>query len=118
MAKEIVLISEDGSYIKIGGGINLGTSNKIISHGSAFDFVGPQTLKPDLPGFTESPSEEKRALHIEMVDADGDAPNSEPLSIVSHSDASKHTAISTQGVCSVKNLPLGGFTIFQTKRRK
>jgi type VI secretion system secreted protein VgrG len=118
MAKEIVLISEDGSYIKIGGGINLGTSNKIISHGSAFDFVGPQTLKPDLPNFTESHSEEKRALHIEMFDADGDAPNSEPLSIVSHSDASKHTAISTQGVCSVENLPSGGFTIFQTKRRK
>lgn len=118
MAKEIILMSEDGSYIKIGGGINFGTSRKITSHGSAFDFAAPQTLKPDFPDFTESRGREKRALQIEMHDADGDAPNSEPLSIVSHADASKHTAVSAQGICSVENLPSGGFTIFQTKRRK
>ena len=118
MAKEIVLISEDGSYIKIGGGINLGTSAKITSHGSSFEFVGPKTLESDLPEFAESHSKNNRAIQIQMLDADGGSPNSEPLSIVSHSDASKHTTTFAKGECSVKDLPFGGFTIFQTKRRK
>ena len=118
MAKEIVLIAEDGSYIKLGGGINFGTSKKITFHGSAFDFVGPQTLSPELPEFSESRSKNKRVIQIEMLDADGETPKSEPLSIVSHADASKHAATSAQGACSIDDLPYGGFTIFQIKRRK
>jgi type VI secretion system secreted protein VgrG len=51
MAKEIVLIAEDGSFIKIGGGITLGTSGTITHHGASFPFKGGSTMTAALPKF-------------------------------------------------------------------
>ena len=51
VAKEIVLIAEDGSFIKIGGGITLGTNGTITHHGSSFPFQGPSTMAAVLPKF-------------------------------------------------------------------
>ena len=51
MAKEIVLIAEDGSFIKIGGGITIGTSGAITHNGASFPFKGPSTMAAELPKF-------------------------------------------------------------------
>ncbi len=51
VAKEIVLIAEDGSFIKIGGGITIGTSGTITHHGSSFPFKGGSTMTAALPTF-------------------------------------------------------------------
>ncbi|SEO62346.1 type VI secretion system secreted protein VgrG [Duganella sp. CF517] len=117
MAKEIVLISEDGSYLKIGGGIELGTRGKINFHGASFEFAGGKTLSTSLPIFSQSERRQKKVMQIEMVDADGQAPNHEPLSIISHADASQQSVVLERGACAIKDLPPGGVTIFQAKRR-
>ena len=51
MAKEIVLVAEDGSFIKIGGGITLGSNGTITHHGASFPFKGPSTMAAQLPKF-------------------------------------------------------------------
>jgi len=118
MAKEIVLIAEDGSFIKIGGGINLGTSGKITHHGANFDFVGGKTMNTAFPEFSQSTSEIKRELTIELVDSDGGTPDSEPIALLFHAGNSQHQSTVQGGVCVLKDLPSGSFTIFQPSRRK
>jgi type VI secretion system secreted protein VgrG len=51
MAKEIHLIAEDGSFIKIGGGITLGTNGDIKHQAANFPFSGPATMHTELPTF-------------------------------------------------------------------
>jgi type VI secretion system secreted protein VgrG len=51
MAKEIVLVAEDGSFIKIGNGITIGTSGTINYHASKHPFQGAKTMKAALPNF-------------------------------------------------------------------
>ncbi|WP_228896809.1 DUF2345 domain-containing protein [Pseudoduganella aquatica] len=53
MATEIVLIAEDGSFIKIGDGITLGTRGTITHHGAKFPFKGATTMSASLPTFDE-----------------------------------------------------------------
>lgn len=51
MAKEIQLIAEDGSYIKVGGGIEAGTGSAIVLKASKKDFEGPATMHATVPHF-------------------------------------------------------------------
>ncbi|WP_229209892.1 type VI secretion system Vgr family protein [Duganella sp. Root1480D1] len=51
MGKEIVLVAEDGSFIKIGGGITLGTNGTIAHYGASFPFKGPKSMSTQLPTF-------------------------------------------------------------------
>ncbi len=51
MAKEIVLIAEDGSFIKIGGGVTLGTNGDIKHKAANFPFDAPATMDTDMPSF-------------------------------------------------------------------
>ncbi|MDC8756676.1 type VI secretion system Vgr family protein [Janthinobacterium fluminis] len=52
MAKELHLVAEDGSFIKIGaGGITLGSNGDIRHKASSFPFSGPATMHTELPTF-------------------------------------------------------------------
>jgi type VI secretion system secreted protein VgrG len=51
MAKEIHVIAEDGSFIKIGGGISLGTKEDIAHKAANFHFTGPATMATEFPTF-------------------------------------------------------------------
>ncbi len=62
MAKEIQLIAEDGSFIKIGGGITLGTDGDIKHHGANFPFDGPATMAAELPVFDKGTPDQKFVL--------------------------------------------------------
>lgn len=42
-APHLRFIADDGSYIKIGGGIEIGTQGEVITHASNHDWVGPKT---------------------------------------------------------------------------
>ncbi|NVD74192.1 type VI secretion system tip protein VgrG [Duganella sp. BJB1802] len=48
-AKEIVLIAEDGSYIKIGGGITIATAGAAKHHGAIFSFEEGATMSVEVP---------------------------------------------------------------------
>ena len=62
MAKEIHLIAEDGSFIKVGGGVTLGTNGDINHQAANFPFSGPATMHTDLPTFGGATPDQKFIL--------------------------------------------------------
>lgn len=52
-ARSITLVAEDGSFIKIGDGITLGTKGSIKQHAASFPHAGPQTIAAQKPEFTQ-----------------------------------------------------------------
>jgi type VI secretion system secreted protein VgrG len=62
MAKKIVLIAEDGSFIQIGDGITLGTQGAIAQKASSFPHSGPATKGVDLPSFGTGSPDQKFVL--------------------------------------------------------
>jgi type VI secretion system secreted protein VgrG len=62
MAKEIQIIAEDGSFIKIGGGITLGTNGDIKHQAANFPFSGPATMHTELPTFGSGNPDQKFVL--------------------------------------------------------
>ena len=69
MAKEILLIAEDGSFVKIGGGITLGTNGDIKNQAANFPFDGPASMRTEVPTFGGGTPDQKFVLkyspHIE-----------------------------------------------------
>ncbi|SFU40647.1 DUF2345 domain-containing protein, partial [Pseudoduganella namucuonensis] len=65
-AKEIVLIAADGSFIKIGDGITLGTNGSITHHGASFPFKGGGAMNAVLPTFEEGETRLRAAVKYEM----------------------------------------------------
>jgi type VI secretion system secreted protein VgrG len=51
MAKEILLITEGGSFIRLGDDITFGTKGSIVHHGAKFAFTGPSTMPVQFPRF-------------------------------------------------------------------
>jgi type VI secretion system secreted protein VgrG len=66
MAKEILLVAEDGSFIKIGRGITLGTNGKITHHGTDFPFDDPKTASAALPKFGNDATRMRVAVKYEL----------------------------------------------------
>jgi type VI secretion system secreted protein VgrG len=76
MAKEIQLIAEDGSFIKVGGGVILGTKGEIKHQAARFPFEGPATMQPELPSFGSGTPDQKFVLKYGAnTDAAVAAPN-------------------------------------------
>ncbi|MFA9216182.1 MAG: type VI secretion system Vgr family protein [Sphingomonadaceae bacterium] len=84
MAKEIVLIAEDGSFIKIGDGITIGTSGTITHHGASFPFKGSSTMAAALPTFEQGQGDLKfQARYYAHMDGGIPAPDLDIESSVS-----------------------------------
>jgi type VI secretion system secreted protein VgrG len=47
-APHLRFVADDGSYIKIGGGVEIGTRDEVIVHARAHDWVGPRTERYSL----------------------------------------------------------------------
>jgi type VI secretion system secreted protein VgrG len=71
-APTIRLVADDGSYIRIGGGIEIGTQGKAIVHASEHDWVGPKTDSASVPSFGRDPAAQRLAFHYPGHD-DGSA---------------------------------------------
>jgi len=84
IAKEIVLIAEDGSFIKIGGGITIGTNGTITHHGSSFPFKDGSTMSAALPQFENGKGDLKfEARYYAHIDGGIPAPDLDVVSSVS-----------------------------------
>jgi len=84
VAKEILLIAEDGSFIKIGGGITVGTNGAITHHGSSFPFQGPTTMAAVLPKFENGQGDLKfQARYYAHMDGGIPAPDMDIVSTIS-----------------------------------
>lgn len=64
-APTIRLVADDGSYIKIGGGIEIGTSGSAIVHAADHDWVGPKTDRVPMPAFGRDGADQRHVLHFE-----------------------------------------------------
>lgn len=64
-APTIRLVADDGSYIKLGGGIEIGTAGSAIVHAAAHDWVGPKTDRVPMPAFGRDGADQRHVLHFE-----------------------------------------------------
>ncbi len=62
-APTIRLVADDGSYIKIGGGVEIGSQGKVIVHASEHDWVGPKADSAQVPAFARDPAAQRLAFH-------------------------------------------------------
>lgn len=69
-ASTIRLVADDGSYIKIGGGIEMGTQDKVLVHASDHDWLGAKTDSVAIPSFSRDPAAQRLAFHYPGHTAD------------------------------------------------
>jgi type VI secretion system secreted protein VgrG len=65
-------VADDGSYIRIGGGVEIGTQGKAVVHAGEHDWVGPKTDSASVPTFGRDPAAQRLAFHYPGHD-DGSA---------------------------------------------
>lgn len=70
MAKEIQLIAEDGSFIKLGGGLTAGSNSAMHFKGPSFDFGSAATMHPELPYFAGEGKDPARWIALHYLDAE------------------------------------------------
>lgn len=68
--KSIRLVAADGSYIKVGGGITLGSNGSFTAHTAGHDFVGPDTDKVAPPSFAGKGADQKFRLRYPGTDTE------------------------------------------------
>ncbi|PMS14437.1 type VI secretion system tip protein VgrG [Trinickia dabaoshanensis] len=70
-APTIRLVAEDGSYIKIGGGVTLGTNGDINLLSASHKWGGPSTQQATKSAFNNAPTDQRFRLHY-PAGADGE----------------------------------------------
>ncbi|MEN5208646.1 type VI secretion system tip protein TssI/VgrG [Stenotrophomonas terrae] len=64
-APTIRLVADDGSYIRIGNGVEIGTQGKAVVHAASHDWQGPKTDNSPLPSFGRDPAARQYRLHYQ-----------------------------------------------------
>ncbi|WP_293932203.1 DUF2345 domain-containing protein, partial [Iodobacter sp.] len=68
IAKKVNLIAEDGSFIKVGDGITLGTKGAVNIKAASKSMSGPATESINLPAFQSGKADQKFQLHYPSSD--------------------------------------------------
>ncbi len=68
--KTIRLVAADGSYIKLGGGITVGSNGAFTAHTAGHDFVGPNTDNFSPPSFSAKGTDQKFRLRYPGTDTE------------------------------------------------
>ncbi|GLU33351.1 type VI secretion system Vgr family protein [Trinickia caryophylli] len=69
-APTIRLVAQDGSYIKIGGGVTLGTNGDISLLSASHKWGGPSTQQAAKTAFDNAPTDQRFRLHYPGEDGD------------------------------------------------
>lgn len=64
-APRIRLVADDGSYLRIGEGIELGTPGTAVVHADTHDWRGPKTDSTTVPAFGRDPATQQHRFHYE-----------------------------------------------------
>lgn len=64
-APTIRLVADDGSYIRIGNGIEIGTQGDVKVHAAKHDWLGPKTDSVAIPAFGRDPAARQHRFHYE-----------------------------------------------------
>ncbi|WP_244106684.1 type VI secretion system Vgr family protein [Paraburkholderia phenazinium] len=67
--KTIRLVAEDGSYVKIGGGVQVGSNGPFVAHTGGHDFLGPDTAHVTPPAFSAVGADQKFRLRYPGTDS-------------------------------------------------
>ncbi|WP_080433326.1 type VI secretion system Vgr family protein [Burkholderia ubonensis] len=67
--KTIRLVAEDGSYVKIGGGVRVGSDGAFVAHTAGHDFLGPDTDHVAPPAFSATGADQKFRLRYPGTDS-------------------------------------------------
>lgn len=67
--KTIRLVAQDGSYVRIGGGVQVGSSGSFVAHTDGHDFLGPDTEQVTSPAFSASGADQKFRLRYPGTDS-------------------------------------------------
>ncbi len=64
-APSIRLVADDGSYLRIGNGIEIGTQGDVKVHGATHDWLGPKSDTAVAPTFGREPAKRQFRFHYE-----------------------------------------------------
>ncbi len=64
-APRIRLVADDGSYLTLGGGIELGTDGTAVVHAARHDWLGAKTDSADTAAFARDPASRQLRFHYE-----------------------------------------------------
>jgi type VI secretion system secreted protein VgrG len=117
-AREDIVINGGGSYVKFSaGGIEHGTNGNFVAHAATHDFVSAKGMAaPDLKSNVVDVSV-KRDLHLEYVDADGNALQHDPIQAHAWDGQTHDSTLDGAGKAVLNNVSRGSFRADQTKRK-
>ena len=112
IAKEQVLLTSGGAYIRVkDGNIEIHAPGKIDIKGAQHSFAGPTSLAE-----TYNLEGKKAEMRLRYVDADGNVPFGEPLQLAAQDGATHSVSLDGEGKAVLKNIDFGSLTAVQTKR--
>ncbi|WP_241301094.1 type VI secretion system Vgr family protein [Burkholderia stabilis] len=112
VAKEEILLTSGGAYVRIkGGNIELHAPGKIDVKGGEHAFSGPTSMHKTFK--TEG---RKADMRIRYVDADGNVPHGEPIKFATEDGAEHSVALDAEGRAELKNIDFDEFVASQVKR--
>ncbi|MFL6632462.1 MAG: type VI secretion system Vgr family protein [Massilia sp.] len=117
-AREHVLLTAQGAYLKLeGGNIEVHGPGKIEFKASMKELAGPVSVPSVDVANKIHELNIKSDLEIEYVDADGNSPEGEPISLRFLNGKNQNVTLDSNGKVVLKNVPLGPFRADQTKRK-
>jgi type VI secretion system secreted protein VgrG len=111
-AKQEILLTSGGAYIRISGGnIEIHAPGKIDIKGSQHSFAGPTSLDR-----TYKAEGKKADMRIRYMDAEGNVPEGEQIKLASEDGALHNVVLDAEGKGELKGIDFGKFVADQIKR--
>ncbi|KWA13991.1 type VI secretion system Vgr family protein [Burkholderia territorii] len=112
VAKEEILLTSGGAYVRIkGGNIEIHAPGKIDVKGGQHAFSGPTSMHK-----TFKAEGKKADMRIRYVDADGNVPHGEPIKFTTEDGTEHSVALDAEGKAELKNIDFDEFVASQVKR--
>jgi type VI secretion system secreted protein VgrG len=116
--KTHVLLTAQGAALRLeGGNISLHCPGKVEFKATMKELAGPVSVHTVAMAQNISELNIKRDLEIEYVDADGNSPANEPITLVFAGQIEKKVVLDGAGKALMKNVPAGPISAHQPKRK-
>ncbi len=117
-AKQHVLLTAQGAYLKLSGGnIEVHGPGTMSFKASMKELTGPLSVPSLDMAFKVGELNLKRDLEIEFVDADGNVLTNEPVAMRFSNEVERAVTLGADGKAKLKSVPLGPIKAKQPKRR-
>ena len=117
-AKEIHLIAQDGSFIKIGNGITIGTMSTFLVKASSHVWTGPDRASYQIPNFEKSDKKGSLKLHHFYDSKNLEGVAAGKYEVIDSEGVSHKGELDQEGKASINNIALGGAKILFHKESR